>query len=281
MNDPSSAAWKNFSRREIGQFEFIESFIAANSKGPFLVYYPMILVHSPFVPTPDSPDWAGDKAKGKPKARGKQSAAGRHFAEMVAYTDKIIGRIEAALKRAGALDNTVLMFLGDNGTHKSLTTPLRDGRAIRGGKGETTDAGTRVPFIAWGHGVLKGKVTDALVDCADFMPTLLDYAGLTPPPNLQLDGTSLRPVFEGKQEKVHDSLFCHYNPLWGGRKTPKVFARTQTHKLYADGRFYHITKDPLEKNHLPPATLPPEQAVIHKSLKVRIGAAMGQAGADS
>ncbi len=265
---------------------FIESFIAANSKSPFLVYYPMILVHSPFVATPDSPDWktakttpkAAGKKKGKAKGRPKQGSAHRHFAEMVAYTDKIIGRIEAALRNAGVLDNTVLMFLGDNGTHKSLTTPLRDGRTIKGGKGDTTDAGTRVPFIAWGRDVLKGKVTDALVDCADFMPTLLDYAGVTPPRTLQLDGKSLRPVFDGRQEDVHDSIFCYYNPMWGARKTPKIFARTQTHKLYADGRLYHVATDPLEKTDLAQGTLTAEQAAIRKVLKARMDAALGQSG---
>ena len=63
----------------------------SNKDTPFFLYYPMILTHDPFQPTPDSPDW--DRAAPGESVRRRQ----QHFADMVAYTDKIVGRLVAAL----------------------------------------------------------------------------------------------------------------------------------------------------------------------------------------
>ena len=66
--------------------DFIESFLTKHKEEPVFVYYPMVLTHDPFVPTPDSPEWTD------PSRRYEKDTA--YFADMMTYTDKIIGQLE-------------------------------------------------------------------------------------------------------------------------------------------------------------------------------------------
>lgn len=123
--------------------DFALDFLTRHRDEPFLLYYPMILTHSPFQPTPDSADW-------DPAAMGENvNNHTRHFAAMVAYMDKMVGRLDAKLAELGIRDNTLLIFLGDNGTLGTITSRFR-GADYRGGKGQTTARGTHVPLvISW------------------------------------------------------------------------------------------------------------------------------------
>ena len=212
----------------------ITDFMADNHKRgkPFFIYYPMILVHSPFLPTPDS------KSR---KSKNRQ----RNFEDMVAYMDKCIGRIVGKAEELGIAGNTLILFVGDNGTHKSINSKL-GGRVIRGGKGRTTDSGTRVPLVACWPGVVpKGRVNDNLVDFSDFLPTLLEAAHAKVPDGL--DGRSFLPQLQGKPGKAREWLYCYYCPR-PERTKPVRFVRDQRWKLYGDGRFFDVTNDPQEKN---------------------------------
>ena len=126
--------------------DFICDFIDTNKKKPFLVYYPMILTHCPFDPTPDSTDW-DPKRLGSTTYKGDQNDPQRHFVDMVAFADKAVGQIVAQLEKSGVRDNTLIIFTGDNGTDKPIVTPW-NGTKVVGGKGSMTDTGTRVPLIA-------------------------------------------------------------------------------------------------------------------------------------
>ena len=79
--------------------DFICDFIEDNKNDPFFAYYPMVLVHDPFVPTPDSKDWAN------PDTRTKKDTS--YFKDMVAYTDKIVGKISDKLKDLKLDKNTL------------------------------------------------------------------------------------------------------------------------------------------------------------------------------
>ncbi|MFC1498111.1 sulfatase-like hydrolase/transferase [Verrucomicrobiota bacterium] len=245
--------------------DFILDFIEKNKVEPFFVYYPMILTHSPFPATPDSPDWQA----GKEKTKGEG-----YFSDMVTYTDKICGRIEAKLKELGLFDNTVIMFTGDNGTNKSITIPMKDGSTIRGGKGSMHDAGTRVPLIVWGGGMKKGVVTDSPVDFSDFFPTCLDIAGVPVPAKLKIDGTSFKPVLTGEKNSVRDAIFCYYDPKWG-KWEKQVWARNIEYKLYSDGRFYCVKNDVSERNDLNKKKLSEKQIAIKKKLQQVIDKYLG------
>ena len=180
--------------------DFICDFIDENKKKPFLVYYPMILTHCPFDPTPDSTDW-DPKRLGSTTYKGDRNDPQRHFRDMVAYADKAVGQIVAQLEKSGVRDNTLIIFTGDNGTDTPIVTPW-NGTKVVGGKGTMSDTGTRVPLIAsWPAGIQKpGRVVDDLVEFTDVFPTLCEVTGAKLPKNHPGDGASIVPVLRNQAD---------------------------------------------------------------------------------
>ena len=225
--------------------DFIERHVATEPRRPFLAYFPMALTHDPFVPTPDSAGWDGDRYAEDPA----------HFADMVAYMDKLVGRTVAKLEELGLRDNTLILFTGDNGTHSSITSTMRDGTRIQGGKGLPTNAGTHVPLIAsWPARVPAGRVSDALIDFSDFLPSLAEAAGAALPSDRVIDGHSFLPLLRGEVDAIREWIFCAYTPRWANLPDAR-FARDQRYKLYDDGRFFDVASDVLEERALASETL--------------------------
>lgn len=109
---------------------------------------------------------------------------------MVAYCDKVVGKLIAKLDALGLRENTLVLFTGDNGTGRGMVSKLGD-KTVIGGKGLTTDAGMHVPFIAsWPGKIPAGKASRDLVAFCDFLPTLLEVSGAKAPEGLKLDGQS-------------------------------------------------------------------------------------------
>ncbi len=215
---------------------YAERFIERHRSRPFLLYYPMNLTHDPFLPTPHS--------RPHPPA-AKQKSSATWFADTVAYMDTLVGRILAAVERNGLARNTLVLFTGDNGTHPSITTETRGG-PFRGGKGGTTTAGTHVPLLARWEGISpRGRVCDDLIDFTDFFPTLAGAAGLEMPDRHPGDGRSFLPQIRGEGGRPRDDIFCHYEPKWGNFQ-PARWVRDHRWKLYDDGRFFDLSRDPLE-----------------------------------
>ena len=202
----------------------------------------MMLTHSPYDATPDSPDYM-DSSSGKHKKK-----TGR-FPDMVAYTDKLIGKLVAKLEDLGLRDNTALLILGDNGTGRG--TPSRfKGRDVLGGKGTSTQWGTHVPCIGnWPGHFASGKVCPDLVDATDFLPTICEAAGITAPLNPNIDGRSFLPQLRGEKGNPRSALYAWYNPA-GGATAKREFAHDSQYKLYTTGECYDVAKDDLEKSPL-------------------------------
>jgi len=214
--------------------DYVLNFMEKEKSEPFLIYYPMILVHNPFDPTPDSESL---------KSKNKQ----RNFEDMVAYMDKLIGKVIAKTQELGIAENTLIMFCGDNGTNVSVKSTL-NGVEIKGGKGKTTDAGTRVPMLALQPGTIEeGSVYDQLVDFSDFLPTCLDTSGIEIPTNI--DGQSFAPQLRGKSGTPRQWMHCFYCSR-PERTKPKQFVRNKRWKLYRDGTFFDIPNDVKEQNNL-------------------------------
>lgn len=240
--------------------DFIIDFILRHKDEPFFVYYPMVLVHNPFVPTPDSPEW------NDPERRLERD--NRYFADMVAYTDKIVGRISSVLKDNGLFDNTILVFTGDNGTNRAIVSETTWG-TVHGFKGNTTDAGTRVPLVvSWPEGIPDASVYSGLVDFADFMPTFAELADR----EIETDGRSLLPLLEGESFQDKERIFIHYDPRWGDyvNSFRNQFARTREYKLYQDGSFFYLPEDILELNPLDEENLSEEEMRIRQDLQEMI-----------
>jgi arylsulfatase A len=212
---------------------------------PFFLYYPMALVHSPFVPTPDSAD---------PKCKDKQ----QNFADMVAYMDKIIGRIVDKTVQLGIADRTLIFVTGDNGTHGSLTSNMGD-KVIKGGKGKPTDGGTHVALFAYQPGTVPAaKVSNDLVEFSDFAPTIAAATGAAP--LSPTDGRSFLPQLHGKKGDPRETIFVYYWPR-PEKGQPLRFVRNKRWKLYGDGRLIDVKNDVLEKN---PVNTPESNAIRRK-----------------
>lgn len=241
--------------------EFFES--QRGSETPFLAYYPMILPHWPFVPTPDHPDWDPEMWRNKDGEPGGYRDQ-KYWDAFVRYTDKMVGKLVDKLEETGHRDDTLVIFTGDNGTYTDIVSEFR-GEPYRGGKGSPKDNGTHVPFVASWPGLIEpGQTTDALVDLSDIFPTLTEAAGIATPSGL--DGVSLMPVFRGDgQARKKDAIYCWYHRN-GVRKEASQHARDQRFKLYADGRFYDTVADPDEGDDLAAAKLDDSQRAAFAKL---------------
>ena len=225
--------------------DFLIEFIEAKRDGPFFIYYPMISVHSPFLPTPDSKDRNSKDAK-------------ENFRDMVQYMDKCVGRIVDALDKNGLREKTVILFTSDNGTARGMA--YRFGTETRvGEKAYPTDGGCHAPLIVAGAGVTARAVeNDDLIDFVDVMPTLAQIASAKLP-DTELDGRSFWPQCQGKAGNPRSELYHYYYPKFGpaaerfGNGTPQIlWTHDQRYKLYESGDLYDIVKDRLELHPLPP-----------------------------
>lgn len=218
---------------------FLTEFMERHGPGPFFAFYSMALCH----------DVTDDLEHPVPFGpRGRYDS----YHEMVEAMDQRIGRLVDTVDRLGLREKTLIFFTTDNGTPKRSIITARDGKLIRepvssrmgeriipGGKGDLTDAGTRVPTIANWRGTLpQGESTDAMMDFSDLLPTLAELGGAEFPPGETLDGTSFAPVLRGGPGKGRDWVFAEHR----GRS----WVRTRDWKLYRDGRFFHVADDPDE-----------------------------------
>jgi arylsulfatase A len=219
--------------------DFALDFVTRHKNKPFFLYYPMILTHDPFQPTPDSANW-------DPKASDERANRDvKHFADMTAYMDKMVGRLVAKLDELGIRDNTLLMFLGDNGTHSSVTSRF-NGTNFPGGKGSTTQRGHHVPFVANWPAVMKwGRVNRDLISSTDFLPTLCEAAGVPAPKDG--DGVSFLPQLRGGKGTPREWLYCWYSPRQQLNLTVREFAFNHHYKLYRTGQFFDLAADPFEE----------------------------------
>jgi arylsulfatase A len=220
--------------------DFAIDFVTRHKDRPFFLYYPMILTHGPFVPTPDSPAW-------NPQARSDREGRNvGHFADMVTYMDTMVGRLVSKLDELGIRDNTLVIFTGDNGTGREVVSQF-NGQAYPGGKGSTTARGTHVPLIAnWPGQIPEGRVNDDLIDSTDFLPTLCEAAGATVPASPTTDGRSFLPQLLGNEGNPREWIYCWYAKN-GGPKATAEFVMTKHIKLYRDGRAFDLHDDPFEK----------------------------------
>jgi arylsulfatase A-like enzyme len=258
--DPTLSTKKGGTRTYPGKFgpdifvKNITSFMEDQKDSPFFVYYPMVLTHDPFVPTPSNKGFK----EFDPKSKINDPA---YFGEMVAYMDMLVGKIVKAIEKLGIRENTLILFVGDNGTDRDVTSRF-NGRLIHGLKGHTTDAGTHVPLIAnWKGKIAPNSINHNLIDFTDFLPTLMDLSGTTSTAPAPWDGVSFYQQLLGDNSQKRDWIFCHYAPNWG-KFTPKSYVQNKEWKLYDNGELYNLETDILEENPLLEVNYPEEQASL-------------------
>lgn len=256
---------KDFTQGEYGPTlvnDFALSFITKNKEKPFFLYYPMILTHNPFQPTPDSPDWDPTIS-----SENKQQSP-KHFADMTAYMDKMVGSVVAKLDELGIRDNTLLLVLGDNGTNTSITSRFK-GADYKGGKGNTTANGTHVPLIAsWPAMMKQGRVSTDLISSTDFLPTICAAAGVKVPENV--DGTSFLPQLKGDTGTPREWLYTWYSPRQSQDMTVRECTFDHRFKLYRTGQFYDLSTDEMEKQNLATTALSGDAAAAKAKLQAAL-----------
>ncbi len=243
--------------------DYAMEFVTRHKDHPFFLYYPMMLTHDPFQPTPDSADW-------EPLAQGEQVNQGiKHFADMAAYMDKMVGQLIAKLDELKLRENTLVLFLGDNGTGQKVTSKFQ-GQSYPGGKGSGTARGMRVPLIAnWPGTISAGRVNSELVSSTDFLPTLCEVGQATIPAGYTHDGLSFLPQLLGQPGHPREILYCWYARN-GGPNAQFEFAMTKSLKLYRDGTGFDLRSDPYESKPLTRPQFAPDDIPIFKQLQAEL-----------
>ncbi len=195
-------------------------FITSKQKEPFFCCLAYNAPHSPY----QVPDRYFDKFK----AKGFEDNVAAFYG-MCENIDDNVGRLLAHLDTLKLAENTIVLFLTDNGGTAGVKTY---NAGMRGGKTSLHEGGTRVPlFIRWPAAKWPPHVAKPITSHIDLFPTLLDLCGVKAPSGPKIDGVSLRPLLENENATTWPErvLFTH-NPINETNKFPGA-VRTQRHRL--------------------------------------------------
>ena len=270
-------------------------FLEANRDKPFLLYLSHYAVHIPLqakqnmiekyrtkaatlasapvaeVPTPQG---RGLSPRFLPEGDTQARQVQDHpiYAGMVQSVDESVGWVIKKLDELGVADNTVVIFMSDNGGLSTAEGSPTSNVPLRAGKGWLYEGGIREPMIIkWPGVAIPGSVCSELVTSTDFYPTILEMAGLPAKPEQHIDGVSLAPLLKGKKSLDRRAIFWHYPHYSNQGGGPAGAVRAGDYKLiefYEDGRLelYNLTEDVSEKNNLV-KNMPDRAAELHKILK--------------
>lgn len=203
--------------------QHVVDFITINKDKPFFLYYSMVHVHALIQRTPDS----------KPGSD--------LYADNTAYMDKLVGKLLSTLDDLKLRENTLIVFMGDNGTASQYAERGSiGGKALSGKKGSMLECGSLVPTIANWPGVIEaGKVDDLLIDSSDILPTFADLAGAKLPTNKVIDGRSFLPQLMGKKGNPREWIFIELGNKW--------YVRNAKWKLNREGELFDMSNAPFQE----------------------------------
>lgn len=243
-------------------------YIAAHSNEPFFCYVAFNTPHSPFqVP---KEDYDRVKARGvklratEPKQENLDETVAA--LAMMENLDRNAGEILAAVDQAGVRENTIVLYLTDNGPNT-----WRWNGGLKGKKGQFDEGGVRSPlFVRYPQTIEPGTVVKQPVAHIDLLPTLLELCGLSladaPRPPKSIDGRSVAPLLKDSSAAWPDRAI-HLG--WGNRRA------IREGKWYADAKsLYDLEADPLQKVDLAKRT--PD---VHASLVAKLEAWHAEASA--
>jgi len=266
-------------------------FLEANRERRFLAYLSFYSVHTPLMARKDLEEKYAAKAKriefAGPRFLAEHSREARQvqdhavYGGMVEAMDLAVGKVLDALSRLNLAENTVVIFMSDNGGLSTSEGSPTSNVPLRAGKGWMYEGGIREPMIIRAPALTEpGSVCAEPVISTDFYPTVLELAGLPGRPQPRLDGVSLVPLLGGRQLDPRP-LFWHY-PHYGNQGgMPSGAIREGDWKLvewYQDRRLelFNLGQDLSEKYNL--VRLHPGQTEqLHGKLKAwrdQLGATM-------
>ncbi|TYA72044.1 arylsulfatase [Seonamhaeicola marinus] len=211
-------------------------FIKENKKAqkPFFVYLPTYLPHHPHT-IPD-PTWASNYNAKVPKSVA-------HFFAGINRIDANIGRLRKTLEALELADNTILIFMSDNGGTQGVRL---FNAGMRGRKAQVYEGGHRVPFfIHWKDGALKhGKDVKDLSAHIDILPTLIDLCGLNTEQDVNFDGRSFKEQLYEPHKKLEErTLFVENQRTFKSEPWVKMAAMTNRWRLIDNKELYDMEND--------------------------------------
>lgn len=212
---------------------------------PFFIYYSLSHIHSQVQPTPDSAAGSDDKVL---------------YGDMVAYMDKLMGKLMTELDNLKLRQNTLIVFAGDNGTWSRYANySTIDGKRLSGAKTTLSEGGCRVPLIInWPSVTPVGKVSKDLTDFSDFLPTMVEVAGAKMPEGVKIDGQSLVLQIKGQPGKPRKWV---YSELDG-----QCYVRNDRWKLTGRGELFDMKEAPFQEIPVPADTNDPQAQAARKAL---------------
>ncbi len=181
---------------------------ATAHKRPFFVYLPLNAAHAPWFVPNKYREAVRQAMREHPAVVAHLLPARREalvsFLAMGANIDENVGRLDQFLSDSGLRENTIIVFLTDNG---STFGPDYFNAGMRGNKTTLWEGGHRVPcFIRWPSGAIgRPREISELCQVQDLLPTLADLAGVTDVPP-KLDGVNLAPLLRGERESLDDRM---------------------------------------------------------------------------
>lgn len=183
---------------------------------PAFIYLPMNAPHGPFDDVPEDllkkykgTNLRGTFPKGFPERQFKrhEDRTARIFA-MEENVDDNVGKLFSSLKTLGASENTLVLFLNDNGPNGPRFVGPH-----RGSKASIYEGGIRSPLLAvWPRKIPAGTKSDLLSAHYDVLPTILEAAGVKKPAGLKLDGVSILAAMRGaKVERSNRGIFLQWH----------------------------------------------------------------------
>ncbi|NBC67256.1 MAG: sulfatase-like hydrolase/transferase [Bacteroidetes bacterium] len=189
---------------------------------------------------------------------------------MIASLDENVGRLLNRMNELGLHENTILIFLSDNGpifVGQRDQPNQRYNAGLRGAKYSVYEGGIRTPMmVRWPGQIQAGKNVDITASYIDLLPTILDYTDSALPDNVKLDGRSLRPLLENDADSWPErTLFMSYS---GERRVeeetpyPGGMAAKGPYKMVDGTELYNLEEDPGET-----VNIADEQPKVMKQLK--------------
>ena len=227
------------------------AFITAHRAHPFLLQVSHFAVHIPLSTTPE----LLKKYSAKAPAPGYPSNP--TYAGLLEELDQSVGRIVEAVDRAGLAENTLILFLSDNGgiEHEQSGRIVTSNQPLRGEKGTLYEGGVRIPAIArWPGTVPAGRVSTTPAITHDLYPTFVELGRTSLPTTQPQDGVSLADLLRNPTASLaRDTLYWHL-PHYH-HSTPASSLRRGDWKLiefFEDNalELYNLAADPAEKNNL-------------------------------
>lgn len=210
-------------------------FIENNRENPFFLYLPFNTPHSPM----QVPDEYYGKFENKElvmRNRDPEKENIQHTKAALAMCENIdwnVGRIIQKLDKTGLLENTIVIYLSDNGPNG-----WRWNGGMKGRKGSTDEGGVRSPmFIKWEGKLPPGKKITEIAGAIDLLPTLIDLAEIDFSPKKPLDGISLKPLLIGKSPNWKERFIFSY---WNR----KISIRSQKYRFDNEGKLFDMENDP-------------------------------------